>query len=97
MITYMDTGAPFSIGFRTCNIQKNTGGEWIFYDECVKHGHQTAEQRKQRKESGEPKQVIFRNPNHYQNSTRNIKRICSGELICVHIQLIRRFNGKLVL
>ena len=97
MIEFMDSGQTFSIAFITCNIQKNTGGEYIFYDECTKHGHQTKEQRKQRRESGDPKQVIFRNPNHYENSTRNIKRLSSGELVCVHLRLIRRFNGKIVL
>lgn len=97
MVDHMDSGQPFSIAFRTCNKQKGTGGEYVFYGECVKHGHQTKEERKQRKESGEPKQVIFKNPNHYENSTRNIMRVSSGELVKVHLRLIRRFNNKIVL
>lgn len=97
MIDHMDSGQSFSIAFRTCNKQKGTGGEYVFYNECIKHGHQTKDERKQRRESGVPKQMIFRNPNHYENSTRNIMRASSGELVKIHIRLIRRFNGKIVL
>lgn len=96
MIEEMDKGVIFSIGFRTCNLQKNTGGEYIFFDACVKHNHQTPSQLKERKESGQALQKVHRNPNHFENSTRNIKRLSSGELIKVHIRLIRQFNGKIV-
>ena len=96
MIEEMDKGTIFSIAFRTCNLQKHTGGEYIFFDKCVKHNHQTPSQLKKRKDSGQVKQEVFRNPNHFENFTRNIKRLSSGALIKVHVRLIRRFNGKIV-
>ena len=97
MVAFMDSGQTFSIAFRTCNIQKDKGGEYIFFDECIKHNHLTMSERKANKNNAEQKIEIIKNPNHYLNSTRNIMRVSSGELVKIHLRLIRRFNGKIVL
>jgi len=94
IIEYMDSGKTFSIAFVTYNEQKQTGGEWIELKECVKHNHLTREQLKLK--SNKPMEKVFKNPNHYQNATRNIKIVSSGELVKVHLRLIRKFNGKTV-
>lgn len=92
----MDTGAPFRIGFRTYDHRKKKGGEWIDLPDCVKHNYLTATQRKEAKRLG-AKQVLLKDPRHYENSTRNIKITSSGLIVKVHIRLIRKFNGKTVL
>ena len=96
MLNAMDNGEVFSIGFRTCNLKKITGGEFIHFDNCVKHNHQTKAERMAARPQGEA-YVVRKNPKHYENSTRNIKRTDTGELVKVHIRLIRIFNGKTVL
>ena len=95
MITVMDTGMPFSIGFRTCNKQKDTGGEWIAIDKARKYDAPTRGQQATLFHTSTTNQQ--RNPRHYENSTRNICAMASGEIIKVHLRLIRRFNNKQVL
>jgi hypothetical protein len=38
-----------------------------------------------------------RNPNHRDNSTLNIKSIRTGEIKKIHLRLITRFNGDVVI
>lgn len=91
----MDDGKIFSIGFRTFNDKLQTGGEWIEFDQCVKHNHKTYQEL--RENAAKPKAKVYKNPQHYQNATRNIKTLHDGQLIKVHLRLIRKFNGKTVL
>ena len=95
LIEWMDAGKEFSIGFRTFNDKKQTGGEWIEFEQCVKHNHLTRQELKEK--SNQPKERVFKNPKHYENSTRNIKLLSNGTLIKVHLRLIRKFNNKTVL
>ena len=90
----MDSGATFSIGFRTRDEKKDKGGEWIEFPEAMKHNYKTAAERLS--EAHQPKEHR-RNPNHYENSTRNIKVLSNGNIIKIHIRLVRMFNGKTVL
>jgi hypothetical protein len=96
VLATMDTGAAFSIGVRTFDKKKETGGEWISLPECVKHNYLTAAERMEQKRAG-TKQVLHKDPRHYENSTRNIKVVSSGKIIKLHIRLIRQFNNKTVL
>jgi hypothetical protein len=96
VLSTMDTGAFFSIGFRTYDKKKETGGEWIGLPECVKHDYLTATERLELKRKGK-KQELRRDPKHFENSTRNIKVISNGKIIKLHIRLIRKFNNKTVL
>ena len=91
----MDEGKIFSIAFVTYNEQKRTGGEWIELNNCVKHNHLTPSELKSK--ANAPREKVFRNPNHYQNVTRNIKRMDTGDLIKIHLRLVCKFNGKTVL
>lgn len=93
MLEAIDTGRPFSIGWRTCNKTKHTGGEYIFLENVVKHSHQTKAQRKLQLAAGNAP-LVRRNPNHFENSTRNIRRLDNGDIITIHIRLICRFNNK---
>lgn len=96
MLEAMDSGKPFSIGWRTCDKRKHTGGEYIFLENVVKHSHQTKAQRKAQSTAGIA-QEVRKNPNHFENSTRNIRRLDNGDIITIHIRLICRFNNKQVM
>jgi hypothetical protein len=92
----MDAGKHFSIAFITCDRKKQTGGEWIFIDRAVKHDFLTRAETDQLQKSAPATQMFHKNPNHYQNSTRNIRIIKNSELRKIHIRLITEFNGMVV-
>jgi hypothetical protein len=96
LIDWMDMGQEFSIAFVTLNKKERTGGQWIELPKCQKHNYLTAEQRRLQKRTQPTEQLANRNPNHFQNSTRNIRVIGKGDIIKIHLRLIRRFNGKIV-
>jgi hypothetical protein len=95
-IECMDNGEKFSIGFRTYNKREDTGGEYIFFDECYKS----------KLERNNPSKVIQpqhyfapsfkKDPRHFENGTRNIVVLPEGNIVKVHLRLIRRFNSKTV-
>ena len=90
----MDSADSFDLAFVTDDENRKTGGEWI----TVKGVHKTefvtkAEQAKMNK--AQPRMEVLRNPNHYDNSTRNIV-LKNGEVRTVAIRLMRRYNGKTI-
>lgn len=95
VLAEMDAGMHFSMAVVTADKRKKKGGEWIIYHHAVKH--------EKAAKKGLPHQVsipvsgITRNPNHFENRTRNICLIPSGEIRTIHIRLIRRYNGKTVI
>lgn len=93
MIAHIDSGKMFRMGWRTCDLNKNTGGEWIEVSVACKH--RDSLENVQREKGGAS--GIRRNPNHFKNSTRNIRTVPEGRIYKVHIRLIRMFNGKTVL
>jgi hypothetical protein len=94
VLTAMDSGEPFSIGFRTCNVKKGTGGEWIEFPQCKKYKAKT--KAEQYAEAHTPNKGR-RDPKHFENSTRNIVVIPSGEIVKIHLRLIILFNSKTVI
>lgn len=90
----MDTGAPFSLAFVTSDDKRKTGGEWLEVKNACKYQPFTRAEQ-ERLDKAQPKKTLFKNPNHYENSTRNIE-LKNNEIRKVHIRLIRRFNGKIV-
>jgi hypothetical protein len=96
VLDYMDTGAPIqSLAFVTTDLKRKTGGEWIEFKECRKHEFMTSRE-KARLAKAQPRSELMRDPNHYDNSTRNILQK-NGEIRKVHIRLLRRFNGKTIM
>lgn len=89
----MDSGAHFSLGVFSCNKQRNTGGEWIEVEEAVKSRMQDESVQ----ETPHNTSRFQKNPNHYKNSTRNIVVLPKGEIMKVHLRLMRRFNNKTIL
>jgi len=94
VLTAMDSGEPFSIGFRTCNVKKGTGGEWLEFPQCKKYKAKT--KAEQYAEAHTPNKAR-RDPKHFENSTRNIVVIPSGEIVKIHLRLIILFNSKTVI
>lgn len=75
---------PFSITFVTADLNKGTGGEKITYDSAVFVGGPSKRNDKKR------------NPNHYDNMTRNIRHAKSDRITTIHPHLVIRFNGMSV-
>ena len=75
--------------------RRKTGGEWLKANGVHKTEFVTkAEQRKMNKV--QPRQEVMKNPNHYDNATRNIV-FKNSEVRTIAIRLMRRFNGKTIL
>jgi hypothetical protein len=95
VLAWMDGGMPFDFAVVTCDLQKNTGGEWLEVKNARKQKMLTTSQQKQLSKS-QPKSSVIRNPNHFDNSTRNLI-LQNGEFMKVHIRLMRRFNNKTIM
>jgi hypothetical protein len=95
VLDHLDSGEPFSMMVITCDHKRQTGGEELWIDKAWKHNPLTKSERQKLKKQ-QPQSLLNKNPNHFQNSTRNLK-MPNGDLIKIHIRLIRIFNGKTVL
>jgi hypothetical protein len=94
-LAIIDSGQYFDIRFITCDLQKGTGGEQYDLQRVCKYKNHSHAQQKALA-SAQPVTKNKKNPNHYENSTRNLK-LENGQMVKVHIRLIRRINGKTVL
>lgn len=84
---------PFSISYVTWNNREQTGGELISYSKAIKTDMNVSGSRIV--ETIKPKKTLIkRNPNHWQNSTRNIHPEGTYETRKVNIWLIFEFNGR---
>jgi len=97
-LAWLDAGKPMTdVVFITCDLKKRTGGERIVLKKCWKHlplpAHEQTKLDRLHKQSPDK---VKRNPNHYENSTRNLK-LPNGEIRKVHIRLLRQMNGKTIL
>lgn len=71
---------PFSITWVTCDEKMGVGGDKITLKEAVFVG-------------GPSKRNSKRNPNHFENYTRNIRALEGDRIIKIHPLLVTRFNG----
>jgi len=77
---------PFTLETRTFNRYNKSGGKYMI--------HRNAELMRPPKQKGIKRladPTPFKNPNHFENRTRNIK--VNGEIIKINIAFIIRFNG----
>lgn len=93
VIERMDKGEIFSIAFISFNKRENTGGEWIAFEQAYKSKFQTATSHT----NTTSQTTIRKDPKHFDNSTRNLVVLPEGNIVKVHLRLIRRFNSKVVL
>jgi hypothetical protein len=97
VISIMDAGKSFSIGIRTYDHKKGSGGQYIFIDKACKHNYHLPSEKLAESKKEERRSLVQRNPKHYENSTRNIKVLANGNLLKIHLRLIVDFNGSKVL
>lgn len=77
---------PFSISVRTYNQQNKMGGRMVHYDNAV-----LMQAPKTKGSIRLSQNTAFKNPNHWENHTRNIKT--SDGIKKIHILFIIKFNG----
>ena len=85
----------FSIEFVTYNRKKKEGGERKKIHQACKsnHAYKVTSSGKNFKNDHQ----VAKNPNHFKNSTRNVKDLISGKVLKLNINLIYRFNGAKVI
>ncbi len=99
------TNIPFAISFVTCDRTQKTGGDVKHFAQAVK-AVKAAKPEGVIPSPGTPKNELpnsvnesvknsaKKNPNHWKNSTRNIRPIDSEKLTKLHIRLITEFNSQ---
>lgn len=95
---HVNNRLPFSITYITWHWQKGKGGavkHIAMATKCFVKDEPTNKQLAKDKTSFTH---AVRNPNHFFNSTINVRVCASGkaDIRTVHVQLIRRFNGAIV-
>lgn len=90
VLDHLDSGAPCSLAIVTDDQNRGTGGEWIEIPEARKHNWLSKKEKAQLAKA-QPKSEIIKDPNHYENATRNII-LPNGEVRKIAIRLIRRFS-----
>lgn len=95
---------PFSLRFVKLNEQKGTGGEVVALSGQLLSGKGTGQQLAAVPALGpapaaveELEAWLRRNPNHYDNMTRNLVSTLNGHYTKVHIYLLTEFDGKKVI
>ena len=92
----MNTGKPFSIVYVTWDHAKGAGGSVKEIQVAYKHTNNKQSNAVQVSNANNVS-TAKTNPNHFSNSTFNIKIPGgSADIRKVHVQLIRRFNGAIV-
>lgn len=83
---------PFDISVREFSAQSKSGGKLRYYNDArlliskpKKHGKNLMNLLAEKKS--------VRNPNHFENQTRNIE-LASGDIKKINIRFIIQFNGK---
>lgn len=87
---------PFDISVREFSAQNKSGGKLKFYNDA----RLLISKPKKNKSEKNLLHLLadkkpFRNPNHFENQTRNIE-LASGDIKKINIRFIIEFNGKKV-
>lgn len=94
VIHRMDSGERFSIRIVQADVKRGRGGKLVDYVNCFKEG--TGKKSTPAPAiASTPGSAKF--PNHFDNSTRNIRIMGTRDIRKVHLRLITRFNGKRVI
>lgn len=92
---------PFALRYMKLNEQKGTGGEIVAISQQLLSGkgpgQQLASPPSPLPEGEREEAPATRNPNHYENMTRNLVSQVNGHYTKVHIYLILEFEGKKVI
>lgn len=77
---------PFSITIRTFNLQNKMGGRLVTYDNAM-----LMQPPKVKGAIRLSQDIDFKNPNHWDNRTRNVKT--AQGIKKIHIVFITKYNG----
>lgn len=88
----IDSGRPFDIEVITADVKRGTGGRVVAYANATK-----AKRDGNKPQKTQELKLPTRSPQHYLNSTRNITLLKERETKKIHIRLITKINGKIVL
>jgi hypothetical protein len=95
-LAVIDGKGPFAVKVITADVNRGTGGEELFIPMAWKHSARTTREERALQKKSEAVTRYSCNPNHYDNSTRNLK-LPNGEIRKIHIRLLREVNGQIVL
>ena len=87
---------PFSVAVRTYQRFSSTGGKLSTYEKAkmvLKEENPNVDSILSLRQKPKQRTVLKRNPNHYDNKTRNIKILPGGSIKKIHIRCIVKFNG----
>jgi hypothetical protein len=92
---------PFSLRYVKLNETKGTGGELVSISSQLLSGKGQPEEAPtigpMPADLEELEAWVKRNPNHYENMTRNLVSTVNGHYTKLHIYLITEFEGKKVI
>ncbi|WP_421811748.1 hypothetical protein [Flagellimonas sp.] len=91
---------PFSIKARTLNRNSRTGGKLLEYEKVklvMPEENPNVDSVESLRTKRKSMSGIRRNPAHFENKTRNIKVLPSGDIKKIHIRYIIEFNGQKVI
>lgn len=91
---------PFSISVRTFQRFSKTGGALKKWDRAklvMKEENPNADSVLSLRVKPKRRTLFKKNPDHYENKTRNIRIIPQGDIKKINIRLIISFNGKKVI
>lgn len=95
VLKVMETGEPFSVRFVTCDVNRQTGGKFLEWQNC-RLSKQLHERRGGKVGAVVPAEKPGLMPAHYRNGTRNLVVGRSTQVRKLHIWLILAFNGQKV-
>lgn len=98
MMQHINSGHPFAIRYTTWNEQTGRGGDEKFIMNAQRLFGEDAKHNESISNNIGNLVAATKNPNHYANSTFNVRVIAAGrsDIRKVHVQLVTQFNGKTV-
>lgn len=88
---------PFSIKVRSLNRYSKTGGKLLFFEQAklvMAEENPNANSINSLRTISSQTSTQRRNPNHFDNKTRNIKILPQNKIQKIHIRYIIQFNNK---
>ncbi|KKK70857.1 hypothetical protein LCGC14_2919760 [marine sediment metagenome] len=91
---------PFSIKVRTFQRNSKTGGSIRQYEKAkmvMAEENPHVDSIRSLQTVNKPRPIMRKNPNHYENKTRNIKVLPQGDIKRINIRFIIELNGQKVI
>lgn len=96
-LVFVGRAVPFSIKIRTLNRYSKTGGKLLFFEQAklvMAEENPNVNSINSLRTVSNQVATTRRNPNHFENKTRNIKILPQNKIQKIHIRYIIQFNNK---